>query len=88
MGVGSFGGGPVYTLIDKSGKESAPKKTREENEFKFKYVGGGLQNFEEILKSAEKSGAEYVIVEQDQWYDDDSLELAKKSREYLKTLGI
>lgn len=79
-----FAGGPVYALIDNSGKENAPKKSREENEFKFRYVGGGLQNFGEILASAEKAGAEYVIVEQDQWYEDDNLELAKKSREYLK----
>lgn len=83
-----FANGPVYALIDNSGKENAPKKTQEENEFKFKHIGGGLQNFKEILASAEKAGAEYVIVEQDQWYDEDSLELAKKSREYLKSLGI
>lgn len=83
-----FACGPVYALIDNSGKEKAPKKTPEENEFRFKHVGGGLQNFNEILASAEKAGAEYVIVEQDQWYEDDNLELARKSREYLKSLGI
>ena len=47
-----------------------------------------MQNFEEILASVRKTNAEYVIVEQDQWYDDDSLELARKSREYLKSLGV
>ncbi len=83
-----FANGPVYALIDNAGKENAPKKSKEDNDFKFKYVGGGLQNFEEILVSAEKAGAEYIIVEQDEWYDDDSLELAKKSREYLMSLGI
>ncbi len=83
-----FAGGPVYALIDNSGKENAPKKSHEDNGFKFKYVGDGLQNFGEILASSEKAGADYVIVEQDQWYDDDSLELAEKSRAYLKSLGI
>ena len=83
-----FAGGPVYALIDNSGKENKTENSKEDNGFKFRYVGGGLQKFEEILASAEKGGAEYVIVEQDQWYEDDSLELAKKSREYLKSLGI
>lgn len=83
-----FAGGPAYALIDSTGKESAAGNTREDNGFEFRHVGGGLQNFGEILASAEKAGAEYVIVEQDMWYDDDNLELAKKSREYLKSLGI
>ena len=51
-------------------------------------VGEGLQDFPAILKASEEAGASYVIVEKDQWYDGDSLEHAKKSREYLKTLGI
>lgn len=83
-----FAGGPVYALIDSLGKENKSENSREANEFRFKHLGGGLQNFEEILKSVEKTAAEYVVVEQDQWYDEDSLELARKSREYLKTLGI
>ncbi len=83
-----FANGPVYALIDNSGKENKTENTKEDSSFRFRYVGGGFQNFEEILESAEKAGAEYVIVEQDQWYDDDSLVLAKKSRDYLKSLGI
>ena len=83
-----FAGGPVYALIDNSGKENEPQKSREENGFKFRSVGSGLQNFKEILATVKKTNAEYVIVEQDQWYDDDSLELARKSREYLKSLGV
>lgn len=83
-----LGGGPVYALIDDSGKEITSNKQRKDNEFKFSYLGSGMQNFKEILESAEKGGTEYVIVEQDQWYKDDSLELARKSREHLKSLGI
>lgn len=83
-----FASGPVYALIDNSGKENKAEKSKEENEFKFRHLGSGLQNFEEILAAAEKGGAEYVIVEQDQWYDQDSLEQAQKSRDYLKTLGL
>ena len=83
-----FAGGPVYALIDNSGKENKTQKNQEDNEFRFKHLGGGLQDFEEILSAVKKTNAEYVIVEQDKWYDDDSLELARKSREYLKSLGV
>lgn len=83
-----FAGGPTYALIDKDGKETAVSNSREDNGFFFRALGTGLQNFREILDCAVECGTEYVIVEQDQWYDADSLELAKTSREYLKSLGI
>ena len=61
-------------------------------EIGYDYVepaGYGVQNYASILESCEKIGAEYLIVEQDQWYDEDPFECAKKSREYLKnTFGI
>jgi len=79
--------GPVYALIDNEGKEGKAA-SREDNGFEFRPVGSGIQNFPEILKAAEKAGAEYVIVEQDQWYDGSALDCAKQSREYLKSLGI
>jgi len=81
-----MGGGPVYGLIDKDGNEVKPK-TREENKFEFRPVGYGLQDIKAIVEASIAAGAEYIIVEQDVWYDDDSLELAKKSREYLKSIG-
>ena len=78
--------GPVYGLIGEGGNEG---DNSGESEFKFKPVGYGVQNFASILESCEKIGAEYLIVEQDQWYDEDPFECAKKSREYLKnTFGI
>lgn len=83
----ALGGGPVYSLIDNSGKEGK-KPSKEDNGFEFRPVGSGIQNFPAILEAAEKCGVEYVIVEQDQSPDGDSLGDAKKSREYLKSLGI
>ena len=83
----NLGGGPVYALIDKDGKEQK-SESREENGFEFRPVGYGIQNFPAILESAEKSGTEYVIVEQDSFVDITPLEAVKKSREYLKTLGL
>lgn len=79
--------GPVYDLIDSDGN-SNNAGSQEDNGFEFRPVGSGIQSFPDILDAAEKAGAEYVIVEQDQWYDGDALECAKTSRDYLKTLGI
>ena len=63
------------------------KASKEENGFQFRPLGMGVQNFEAILKSAEKAGTEYVIVEQDESPDMSPLEAVKISREYLRKLG-
>ena len=81
-----FANGPAYALIDENGKEQPADNT--DSGFEFRALGTGLQNFREILDCAAECGTEYVIVEQDNWYDNDSMELAKTSREYLKSLGI
>lgn len=44
----------------------------------------GNCSFENVPKMY-KAGSEYIIVEQDQWYEGDNLADAKKSREYLKS---
>ncbi len=77
--------GPVYALIDEDGKEM--KDDKEEKGFEFRPVGSGRQDVKAILESAEKAGADYVIVEQDGHPDNDSLVDAKISIDYLKTLG-
>ncbi|MDP4133498.1 MAG: sugar phosphate isomerase/epimerase [Bacillota bacterium] len=82
-----LGGGPVYALIDGTGKEGK-KPTREENEFKFQPLGMGMQDFPAILQAAKNVGVKCVIVEQDQSLDRSSLEAAKISREYLRSLGL
>lgn len=83
----NLGGGPVYALIDDKGGE-ATQASNDDPGFMFKPVGYGIQNFEDILKSAEKAGIECVIVEQDGHDERSSMEDAKLSREYLKSLGI
>lgn len=82
-----LGGGPVYGLIDANG-ETDSSDNKEDNGFKFMPIGQGIQPWEDILAVAEEIGTEYVIVEQDQWYEGDSLEYAKQSREYLRGLGL
>lgn len=79
--------GPVYALIGNNGKE-IQDASHEENGFEFRPIGDGIQNFSEILNACEKAETEYVIVEQDQWGNGDSMEFAKVSRKYLKSLGI
>lgn len=79
--------GPAYALIDATGKPIESEK-KEDNEFRFRPLGQGMQDFPAILAAAEKAGTEYVIVEQDQSYDQPSLEAIKESREYLASLGL
>lgn len=81
-----LGGGPVYALIDDSGKAEGGSK--EDTGFRFRPVGQGIQDFPAILAAAEEVGIDYVIVEQDDSYDQCPLEAAKQSRDYLRTLGL
>lgn len=55
--------------------------------FAFRPLGQGIQDFPAILKTAEESYAKYVVVEQDDCGEQDSLEACKQSREYLASLG-
>ena len=82
----AFASGPVYALIDDSGKEGE-KASKEDNGFMFKPVGSGIQDFPAIIDAAKAAGAEYIIVEQDQSDERPTLEAAKMSRDYLKSIG-
>ena len=53
----------------------------------FRPVGHGCQDFEAILKVSEEGGAAWVVVEQDFSVGRTTLEAAKMSRDYLKSLG-
>jgi sugar phosphate isomerase/epimerase len=71
----------MYELI---GEETKPKRP---GGFEFRPVGSGVQDFPGIIAAAEKAGAQWVVVEQ----DDPSLgktpvECAEMSINYLKTL--
>lgn len=78
--------GPVYALIGADGKEAVPA-TKEERGFEFCPLGSGMQDIPAIMKAGIAGGAEYFIVEQDSSYETDSLETARQSREYLRSLG-
>ncbi|MBO4453334.1 MAG: sugar phosphate isomerase/epimerase [Clostridia bacterium] len=71
----------MYALIGvDDGKEA-------QSEFEFRPLGRGVQDMKKIIASAEKSGAEWLIVEQDEPSMGLSrLECAKISADYLKTI--
>ncbi len=80
--AGSKGNGPLYELI---GIEA--EKIEEENTFEFRPVGFGKQDFPAILDAAEKAGAEWVVVEQDNpSMDKTPMECAAMSIGYLNSL--
>lgn len=56
--------------------------------FAFRPVGYGKQDIPSILTAAIESGAEYLVVEQDNPGEQTSLEAVEMSRNYLKSLGF
>jgi sugar phosphate isomerase/epimerase len=91
------GRSPVVHLKDFNGEKSddmyeligiEKKAPARPANFEFRPVGSGKQDFPAILKAAEKAGAEWVVVEQDQpSMGLTPMECATKSREYLKSIG-
>jgi sugar phosphate isomerase/epimerase len=55
--------------------------------FGFRPIGFGQMIWEPILDASIEAGANWVVVEQDEHYELDPLEAARRSREYLKILG-
>ncbi|MGO2821707.1 MAG: sugar phosphate isomerase/epimerase family protein [Brachybacterium tyrofermentans] len=53
----------------------------------FAEVGQGNMNWPELLPAAEKAGAEYFLIEQDDTYGRDPMDCIRDSREYLKSIG-
>ena len=55
--------------------------------FGFRPVGFGQMIWEPVLDAALEAKADWVIVEQDEHYELEPLECARRSREYLRILG-
>ena len=53
----------------------------------FAEVGQGNMNWPALLPAAEKAGAEYFLIEQDDTYGRDPIDCIRESREYLKSIG-
>lgn len=79
--VGTKGEGTPYGLIGRT--EEADAK-----QFEFRPVGYGCQDVAAVVEAGIAAGAEWFVVEQDQWYDRCPLEAAKMSLETLKKIGL
>ena len=85
---------PVVHLKDFVGSKSEnmyaliglDKEASVTEEFRFRPVGYGVQDFPSIIKASEECGAGWVIVEQDNSYETPVLETAKMSRDYIKSI--
>src|SRR5699024_8547671 len=53
----------------------------------FAEVGQGNMNWPDLLPAAEKAGAEYFLIEQDDTYGRDPIDCIRESREYLRSIG-
>ncbi len=74
----------LYALIGLNDEE----EDDEPSSFEFRPVGHGMQNIPAILDASVKSGAQWVVVEQDEnTMGLSRMESIKTSREYLKSLG-
>ncbi len=69
-----------YDLIGRTSE--ARKKTH----FEFRPIGHGVQDIPAIIRAAEDAGAEWLIVEQDEAHGRPTLEAARMSIEYLRSL--
>lgn len=76
----------LYELI---GMESDKKENVEEENFGFRPIGYGVQDFASILEASQEAGAKWLVVEQDEpSLGKTSLQCAGMSRDYLKEIGI
>ena len=77
------------TGFDRSAPYGLIGKTEEaklNSDFQFRPIGSGVQDIPSILKAAEDAGAYWIIVEQDQSPERPTLEAARMSIEYLRSL--
>ena len=87
---------PVVHLKDYTGEKSQnmynliglKESAKVTSTFEFRPVGYGKQDVPTILRAAIASGAEYLVVEQDNPVEQTSLEAVEMSRKYLASLGF
>lgn len=79
--VGTRGDGTPYGLIGQAKQADAVQ-------FEYRPVGYGCQDVKGVAEAALDAGAEWLVVEQDEWYDRAPMELAKMSIDTLKKLEL
>lgn len=79
--VGKKGEGTPYGLIGQAKQADAVA-------FEFRPFGHGCQDAKAVVEAGIDAGAEWFIIEQDQWYQRTPLEAAKMSIDTLYDLGL
>lgn len=79
--VGKKGEGTPYGLIGQSKQADAVA-------FEFRPFGHGCQDAKAVVEAGIDAGAEWFVVEQDQWYSRTALEAARMSIDTLIGLGL
>ncbi len=80
--VGKKGEGTPYALIGQTAQADRDVP------FEFRPLGHGCQDIKAVTEAAIDAGAEWLIVEQDDWYSRSPMELAKESIDTLYDLGV
>lgn len=84
--VGTKEGGQPYALIKEDGSDDG--KNSNTATFEFRPFGYGCQDVKSIVEAGIAAGAEYFIVEQDQWYNNTPMQAAEMSIGTVRSLGI
>ncbi|MDD6681957.1 MAG: sugar phosphate isomerase/epimerase [Clostridiales bacterium] len=79
--VGRKGEGTPYGLIGQAKQADAVA-------FEFRPFGHGCQDAKSVVEAGIDAGAEWFVIEQDQWYNRHPLEAAKMSIDTLYDLGL
>ena len=82
------GADPAYWLNEISGRAPCIHLKDHTWDGKMAVIGEGNINFDKIFEVAEKTGVEYMLVEQDNCYDEDPFECLKRSYKNLSALGF
>lgn len=80
--VGRKGEGTPYGLIGQA------KQADSNVPFEFRPFGHGSQNAKDVVEAGIDAGAQWFIIEQDQWYSRTPMEAAKMSIDTLYDLGL
>ena len=80
--MGRKGEGTPYGLIGQA------KQADSNVPFEFRPFGHGSQNAKEVVEAGIDAGAQWFIIEQDQWYSRTPMEAAKMSIDTLYDLGL
>jgi sugar phosphate isomerase/epimerase len=90
--VQTGGGDPVQWIRKMAGRQSLlhvkDKAIAMGGDQRFAPVGSGNLDWPGILKAAEESGVEYVLVEQDEMYGCDPFEAVGASYKFLASMGL